>query len=269
MASSYAINPFFKGLIDWESPDAVAVVGGYRDEAGRAVPLTPEEYLAAVRRAAKECPELAQTLARTIGAAVLAMEMQARGHRVTITSVEGCRHRVGPFLMTGHELVATLWAKVVRPHFALPPQRTGGDSCCTVEEARLVVDLALQGPAGDQKFVQCVTTSYHVRRADLALRDALRIRRAEGAVNLLPTLTPEQVFESARLVPGLEPLKRIVEAAALPESALRWERQGERLTRLLHTVSSLLERLTGGRFNLERRLAASRRLAFAEGIMEA
>ena len=66
MASSYAINPFFKGLIDWESPDAVAVVGGYRDEAGRAVPLSAEEYLAAVRRAAKECPELAQTLARIL-----------------------------------------------------------------------------------------------------------------------------------------------------------------------------------------------------------
>ncbi len=269
MASSYTINPFFKGLIDWESPDAVAVVGGYREEAGHAVSLSPEEYLAAVRRAAVECPALAQTLARAIGSAVLAMEMQARGHRVTLTSVEGCRHRIGPFLMTGHELVATFWAKVLRPSFALPPQRTGGDSCCTVEEARLVVDLALQGPAGDQKFVQCVTTEYHARRADAALRDALRVRRAEGAVNLLPTLTPEQVLDSARLVPGLEPLRAIVAAATVPASTLRWERQGERLTRLLHVASSLLERATGGRFNLERHLAASRRLAFVDGTMEA
>ena len=168
---------------------AVAVVGGYRDEAGRAVPLSAEEYLAAVRRAAKECPELAQTLARSVGAAVLAMEMQARGHRVTLTSVEGCRHRIGPFLMTGHELVATIWAKIVRPHFALPPQRTGGDSCCTVEESRLVLDVALQGPAGDQKFVQCVTTSYHIRRADAAL--PAKLRQAGAPVHAQAVRNPD------------------------------------------------------------------------------
>lgn len=260
--ASYIVNAEFKGLVDYDSPNAMAVVSGATtlpDGSNRQ--LSHPEYLEAVRLCAKECPELAQTLARSIGAAIVALEMQAHGHKVMLVSVEGCVHHVPPYKPLGRDIVSTIWARIVRPYHALPPQRTVGDSCCTVEESRQVVDLALQGPATEQKFVQCVSHAYHAPRVDLTLREAVAQRRAEGLVTVLPTLTPEQAADSARRVPGLEPLREIIAAAALPEKVLRWERRGEALTRLLHSVSNLGERLTGK--SLERWLAAGRRTSLA------
>lgn len=259
--ATYTVNAHFKGLVDYDSPNAMAVVSGAVADGGQSRQLSHAEYLEAVRRCVTECPALAQTLARAIGAAIVALEMQAHGHKVTLVAVEGCVHHVPPFKPLGREIVATIWSRIVRPYHALPPQRTVGDSCCTVEESRQVVDLALQGPAMEQKFVQCVSHDYHIARVDLTLREAVARRGVEGTVTVLPTLTPEQAGDSARRVPGLDPLREIIAAAAIPEHILQWERRGERLTHVLHAISNWGERLTGK--SLERWLAAGRRTSLA------
>ena len=159
--------------------------------------------------------------------------------------------------------MAAIWSRIVRPSHALPPQRTGGDACCTVDETRLAVAEAAKGAQNDQKFVQCVTHDYHLSRTDRCLREAVAAAGLAGVVTVLPALTPEQAAETARLVPGLELLRAIITAATLPPATRRWEGRGERLVRLLHWGSALLAKLTGGRFSLEHWLAEGRREALA------
>ncbi len=252
------INPHFKGLVNYPSAVGLTLVGGQIEGDQGHRPATDEEYLSAVRRCAVECPELAQTLARTVAAAILAYEFQRAHVDVRLVSVEGCMHRIGPFKARGYEIVGTIWEKVVFPRYHEVEQALIGSSCCTVEESRAIMDEALKGTANTQ--IQCVTHGYHQDRVDKTLRDALKRANAYGRVTLWPTLTPEGVLYQCVLSEKRYWFLREIILAAEPTKAhMEAEHNAEFPIRALHAVSSFVERLTFGKVNIETWLAGKRR----------
>lgn len=252
------INPHFKGLVNWPSSRAVTVVTGNVGCGEGLRRATDVEYLDAVRHCADECPELAQTLARAVSAAILAIDYQAKGQKVTLLSVEGCIHRVGPMEVTGAEIVEAIWESIVEPCLALPTQAFLSQSCCTVEESRLIVDEALKNQ-GKAKIL-CVTHCYHRQRVDWTLQAAIKRAGAVGRVSVIPTVTPETVLHKHAEEGGqFQFLKDVILAAEVTKAQLEAEQNAEVLVRWLYRLSTLGERLTFGKVNIETWLASRRR----------
>lgn len=252
------INPHFKGLVNYPSATAATVVTGNIGCGEGFRQATKEEYIDSVRRCAEECPELAQTLARTVAAAILAYELVSVGVDVRLVSVEGCMHRIGPFEARGSEIVSTIWSDVVFRRYSEVEQSFQSVSCCTVEESRLIIAEAMVGTRAAQ--VQCVTHEYHKKRVDWTLRAALRRARAEQQVELWPTMTPEEVLEqSGDGEQRYRFLREIILASQITPGRLEAEFRAEFPIRVLYCLSSFIERLTFGAVNIETWLASRRR----------
>jgi hypothetical protein len=258
MMHKHVYAPMFKGVINTDEPEALELVTRQNRVTGTM--MDKDQYLRLLRDAWFTHPFLAQDVTRASAAALLRNALSYRLGHPQLVAVEGCEHRVGGKLMSGAQIMESIWKNVVGElTLDYPKPIIEHTSRSTVEEVRAILRYADHNGS-----VELVTDDYHVPRTERIAREE-KLYGQQVAVH-----SPFFIAHSSHLV---SPQQRFavdicrtseeVDQAAL-DAYFQKERKGEtRVLGPLHAISRRIERMTFGKVNVETAMAKALRKGYS------
>ncbi len=235
--------PFYKGLVDAEDPESMALITRRDPTTDNEIPLA--RYVQLVREANPRHSELVQDIARASASALQAAALGQRGRSVMLASVEGCEQIVGGKPITGGKIMESIWCSLPADLMAGIPIRIEQRSRCTIQEVRALLEAF--GTSGKSSAICGVTHGYHVPRVSRMLREE---SQKETVVQVE---TPETIVDIFHNQPYADFVRDVVKAGAPSTIVALKEGMMECAYTPLHGISRLGEFLTGR--NLEMFLA--------------